>query len=83
MYNYFASRPKLVLEYDSPEAMPPDVRRLYAQALEKARAEARRTGEELPRPRPAEPAPEGSLSGRTLTIILILLAAAALLFISR
>lgn len=68
--------------YDGAEAMPPEVRRVYEQALEKAGAEAARSGQQLELPQ-RQPKPEGALTGRTLAIILILLAAAALLFISR
>ncbi len=68
--------------YAGPEAMPPEVRRVYEQALEKAGAEAARSGQQLELPQ-RQPKPEGALTGRTLAIILILLAAAALLFISR
>lgn len=71
--------------YDKPEDMPPDVRRTYEEALQKARDMARRTGDDTPLPdqRPGAlngaPVREISLSGRTLVILLILIAAAFLI----
>lgn len=71
--------------YDKPEDMPPDARRTYEEALQKARDIARRTGDDTPLPdqRPGAlngaPVRESGLSGRTLAILLILIAAAFLI----
>lgn len=71
--------------YDKPEDMPPDVRRTYEEALQKARDMARRTGDDTPLPDPqpgllnGAPVKESGLSGRTLVILLILIAAAFLM----
>ena len=62
--------------YDSPEAMPPATRMGYEEALRKAQAVAQNTGSTVPLP--ATPTPEGTLSKRTI-IILLLLAGVALL----
>jgi len=64
--------------YDSLEAMPPDARRTYEQALEKAKAVARRTGAALPGSLSGAPAQEGGISPRTITILIILAALALL-----
>lgn len=58
--------------YDSPEAMPPDVRKIYEEALGKADAEARRTGMTLSAPRAGDIKPEGYLSSRVITALLLL-----------
>jgi hypothetical protein len=66
------------VSYDSVEAMPPDVRGIYEQALAKAGTIARSTGTPLAAPQSGAPVQEGGISRRTI-IILILLAALAVL----
>jgi len=54
--------------YDSPEAMPPDTRRIYEESLRKAKEMSQRTG----MPMPGTLSPEGMLSERTVITILLL-----------
>ena len=63
--------------YDSPEAMPPDTRMRYEETLSKAKAVTQSAGSTVPLPTTS--APEGTLSKRTI-IILLLLAGVALLW---
>ncbi|OGS07834.1 MAG: hypothetical protein A2270_01180 [Elusimicrobia bacterium RIFOXYA12_FULL_51_18] len=58
--------------YDSPEAMPPDARKVYEEALKKADAVAQRSGMSFSTPRAVDIKPEGSLSSRAITVLLVL-----------
>ncbi len=65
--------------YDSPDSMPAEVRLAYEEAMRKAGAQAAKDGTIVPAARQPGPRPEGSLTGRTLAVILALLAAVFLL----